>query len=248
MLQLAVMAEYDAIGDRYSEAKQAPWRIHLEAYSLERLAGDVRGLRVLDLACGDGFYTRRLKRRGAAAAIGVDLSAEMVALGRRAEAEAPLGCRYEVGDAADVDLGAFDLVIAAYLFNYAHDRAELARLCAAVVANLRPGGRLVAVNDYTDDGVSGARDFTPHGFRKAGPDPYVEGGPITYQFLLPAGRTFTITNYYWTPASYLAGLRAAGCRDAAWHQFEIDPAALQPAAHWDAFRATPPCAALVASR
>lgn len=62
------MAEYDAIGDRYSEAKQAPWRIHLEAYTLERLAGDIRG---------------------AAAVLGVDVSEEMVGLARRAEAAAP---------------------------------------------------------------------------------------------------------------------------------------------------------------
>jgi SAM-dependent methyltransferase len=243
------MAEYDAIGDRYSEAKQAPWRVHLEAYTLERLAGDVRGLRVLDLACGDGFYTRRFKCRGAAEAVGVDLSAEMVALGRRAEAAAPLGCRYHVGDAADVALGVFDLVVAAYLFNYAHDRAELARLCAAVAAHLRPGGRLVGVNDYTDDGLAGSRDLSAHGFRKAGPDPYVEGGAITYEFLLPEGRTFSITNYYWQPATYLAALREAGFSAAAWQPFELSPDA-PPAApgFWDDFRTAEPCAALHAGR
>jgi len=55
------MAEYDAIGAQYSEARRAPWRLHLEACTITRLAGDGRGARVLDLACGDGFYTRRLK-------------------------------------------------------------------------------------------------------------------------------------------------------------------------------------------
>lgn len=243
------MAEYDAIGDRYSEAKQAPWRLHLEAYTLEQLAGDVRGLRVLDLACGDGFYTRRMKRLGAAEAVGVDLSAEMVALGRRAETETPLGCRYEVADVNDLGaLGAFDLVVAAYLFNYARSRAELDRLCAAGIANLRPGGRLIGANDFTDDGVSGARDLSAHGFRKSGPQPYAEGQPITYEFLLPEGRSFSITNYYWRPATYLEALRMAGYRAAAWHPFAVSPAATLPGAHWDDFRAVAPCAALTAAR
>lgn len=244
------MAEYDAIGARYSEAKQAPWRIHVEAYTIDCLAGDVRGLRVLDLACGDGFYTRRMKRRGAAEAIGIDLSAEMVALGRRAEDEAPLGCRYEVGDAGTIgQLGAFDLVIAAYLFNYAHDRAELARLCAAAAANLRPGGRLVGVNDYTDDGVTGRRDLGAHGFTKSGPDPWVEGGPITYEFLLPEGRSFAITNFYWRPDTYLAALRDAGFTTAAWHPFDLAPDAPPGASgFWEIFQRALPCAALHASR
>ena len=33
MIEPRAMAEYDAIGARYSEAKQAPWRVHHEAYT-----------------------------------------------------------------------------------------------------------------------------------------------------------------------------------------------------------------------
>ena len=217
-------AEYDRIGDRYSEAKQQPFRIHLEAYTLEKLAGDVRGARIVDFACGDGFYSRRLKRLGAAETLGIDASAEMVALADRAEAAMPLGCRYRHGDVADAGaVGAFDLVVAAYLLNYARTRDELRRFCAVAFASLRPGGRLLGVNDFTADDCRGVRDFAAHGFRKIGPDPYAEGSPITYQFLLPGGRDFAITNYYWQPETYLEELRAAGFAAAAWHHFEVSP-------------------------
>ena len=94
-------AEYDRIGDRYSEAKQQAFRIHMEAYTLELLAGEVAGASVVDLACGDGFYSRRFMRRGAAGTLGIDASQEMVALGRRAEDAAPLGCRYAHGDVGE---------------------------------------------------------------------------------------------------------------------------------------------------
>ena len=244
-------AEYDRIGDRYSEAKQQPFRIHLEAYTLEWLAGDVRGARVVDFACGDGFYSRRFKRRGAAETIGVDASAEMVALARDAEEIEPLGCRYRHGDVADVgELGAFDLVIAAYLLNYASTRDELRRFCAVAAGNLRPGGRLLGVNDFTDDGATGVRSFTTHGFRKIGPAPYVEGAPITYEFILPEGRSFAITNYYWRPETYAAELCAAGFSSVAWHPFELsdEGRAAFPAGFFDDLLAARPLAALEARK
>jgi len=215
-------AEYDRIGDRYSEAKQQPFRICLEAYTLERLAGDIAGARIVDFACGDGFYSRRLMRRGAAETLGIDASAEMIALGRRAEAMDPLGCRYAHGDVAGTgELGTFDLAVAAYLFNYASTRHELRRFCKVAFHSLRPGGRLLGVNEFTDDGASGVRDFSAHGFRKIGPERCVEGTPITYEFILPEGRSFAITNYFWRPETYLAELRAAGFASAAWHPFAV---------------------------
>lgn len=245
------VAEYDRIGDRYSEAKQQPFRIHLEAYTLEKLAGDVRGARILDLACGDGFYSRRFARRGAAATLGVDASAEMVTLGRRAEASEPLGCRYLHADVSDVAaLGRFDVVVLAYLLNYARTRDQLARFCRVAHRHLRPGGRLVGVNDFTADRCTGARDFTAHGFRKIGPASHAEGAPITYEFLLPHGRTFAITNYYWRPETYLDALRVAGFSEVAWEPFEISPeaGAELPEGFFDDLREQQPLAAFHALR
>ena len=44
-----------------------------------RLAGDIRGARVLDLACGQGMAARALAKAGAVAVTGVDATAEMIA-------------------------------------------------------------------------------------------------------------------------------------------------------------------------
>ena len=94
-------AEYDDIAAEYAASKQLPFRIVVEAPTLFGLAGDVSGLTVLDLPCGDGTYSRALARRGAASVTGVDLSSAMVERAEAAERDAPLGIHYEVGDAAD---------------------------------------------------------------------------------------------------------------------------------------------------
>lgn len=244
-------AEYDRIGDRYSEAKQQPFRIHLEAFTLESLAGDVTDARVVDFACGDGFYSRRFKRRGAGSTLGIDASREMVSLARRAEIEEPLGCRYREGDVADAaDLPTFDVAVAAYLLNYARTRDELRRFCTVAFRCLRPGGRLLGVNDFTERPAAGVQAFAAHGFRKAGPAEPAEGTPITYEFLLPGDRSFAITNYYWKPETYLDELRAAGFATAAWHPFVASPdgAAEHPSGFFDDLLTERPLAAFSAQR
>src|SRR5262245_6598559 len=97
--RLKMEAEYDRIAEQYRDAKLQPWRLHLEVYTFLQLVGDLSGKAVLDLACGEGFYSRILKRHGAARVVGVDLSARMIELARAEEAREPLGIEYRVGDA-----------------------------------------------------------------------------------------------------------------------------------------------------
>src|SRR5215831_12995056 len=85
-----------------------------------RMVGALEGKRVLDVACGFGFYTRLLKRRGAAQVIGVDISPEMIRLAHQYEQAEPLGITYQVCDAVALPpLAPFDLVTAVYLLTYA---------------------------------------------------------------------------------------------------------------------------------
>src|SRR5437763_12795079 len=122
--------DYDQIAGQYKRAKLQPWRTHIERYTLLRLVGDLAGKAVIDLACGEGYYTRALRRQGAARVVGVDLSQGMIDLAEAEEVRQPLGIRYRVGDALALDVQEqFDLVFAAYLLNYAHNAEELSQMC-----------------------------------------------------------------------------------------------------------------------
>src|SRR5215471_7823959 len=138
---------YDPIAEQYKRAKEQQWRAHIEAFTLMRLIGDPTGKTVIAIACGEGFYTRMIRRRGAAKVTGVDLSEKMIGLARADEAQQLLGIDYIVGDARGLELPAdYDLAVAAYFLNYAHDQAELNAMCRGIVRCLKPGGRFVAVN------------------------------------------------------------------------------------------------------
>src|SRR5262245_52703640 len=89
--------DYDRIAEQYQRARLRPWRAHIERYTLLRLVGDVVGKAVIDLACGEGYYTRALRQQGAARIVGVDLSRAMIGLAEAEEARRPLGVEYRVG-------------------------------------------------------------------------------------------------------------------------------------------------------
>ncbi len=234
--------DYDPIAEHYRRAKQQPWRGYLESPSLLALIGDPAGLQVLDLACGEGFYSRLLRQRGAARVVGVDLSAAMIALARAQEAEHRLGIEYQVGDARQVPLhGACDLVVAAYLLNYARDGAELRTMYEAIARYLKPGGRFVTVNTNPALDFAGAPSYRRYGFETALTGAAGEGAPLTWTFHLPDG-SFSLENYCLGVEAHETAMRAAGLRDIQWHTLQVSPEgmAAMPAGEWDVFLAAPP--------
>jgi toxoflavin synthase len=215
--------DYDPIAEQYKRSKLQPWRAHIESYTLLALVGDPSGKATVDVACGDGYYTRLLSAHGASPVRGVDLSERMVELARAQEAEHPLGIAYEVGDARDLRLAAaHDLAVAAYLLNYARDAAELGAMCRSLARCLKPGGRFVTVNQSAALDFRSAPSYRVYGFETTAASAWREGTPITWTFYLDDG-PFSIENYHLDAATHEAALRSAGFREIRWHAPRLSP-------------------------
>jgi len=214
---------YDPIAEQYKRSKRQPWRAYIEAFTLMRLIGNPTGKTVIDIACGEGFYTRMIRQRGAAKVTGVDLSEKMIGLARASEAQQRLGIDYIVGDGRDLGVGAsFDLAIAAYFLNYAHDRDELNAMCSGIARCLKPGGRLVTVNCNPACNFPASPSYRKYGFETSVVGPLREGAPITWTFYLEDG-PFAVENYFLSVEIHEEALRAAGFRDISWHQPILSP-------------------------
>jgi SAM-dependent methyltransferase len=242
---------YDRIAKQYQANKQMPFRRWIEEPTLFKLLGDLRGKRILDLACGEGFYTRKMKRRGAGYILGVDVSPKMIELAVAQERDEPLGCEYRVADVATLGkLGDFDLVVAVYLLNYAKTAEELARFCEAIAANLKPGGSFVGINDNPANPVEVYGSYTKYGFLKTASLPRTEGTPITYHNRNADGTEFTFDNYYLAPATYDAASRKAGLTEFTWCELLLDPDGKQgfEEGYWDLFLQYPPIIGMLARK
>jgi SAM-dependent methyltransferase len=245
-----VATPYDPFAAQYRRSKDAPFRRQVEQYTLRKLTGPLQGESVLDLACGEGHYSRLLRAWGAGTVVGVDLSPSMIELAQQQETTQPLGIRYHVQDVRALDLGRrFDLVFAAFLFNHAHDFDEFLEMARAVERHLAPEGRLVAVISRGDQPVSAYPKITKYGFSKSTPGELVEGAPITITFHVDLG-DFSIVNPCLYQSTMERGLTAAGLRQQLWQPPLVSPEGIDQfgADYWQDFIEEPALIFLAARR
>ena len=149
---MAVSTQYDTIGKSYDGMKQM-LAAQAECPSAEKQLGSLVGMRVLDLACGTGRWTRHLASLGAAEVTGVDISHTMIEAACHGYGHTD-NVVYHVGDCtkpltdsegAPLYDRQFDLVFAAWLLNYAANGSEMDNMWRTISSALRPGGRFVGV-------------------------------------------------------------------------------------------------------
>ena len=182
---------YDELGPAFQRhAEDSAYNAHYDRPAVLAALGPVSGLRVLDAACGPGFYARELLDRGAEVAA-FDASPVMVDLatanlgGRAARVD-----RAVLGEPLPYEDSAFDAIVCALAIHYADDRAAA---FAEFFRVLRPGGAVV---------VSTQHPFTDW-LRKGGS--YFEAKLETDMWASPAGRSRSASG-------------ASRCRPCAWQQ------------------------------
>lgn len=108
--------------------------------AIRSLLPPLKGLRIVDLGCGFGWFSRFAADEGAAAVLGLDLSENMI--GRAMAENAHPVISYERSDLEHVELpqAVFDLAYSSLAFHYLEDFGRFVR---QVHRALVPGGRLV---------------------------------------------------------------------------------------------------------
>jgi SAM-dependent methyltransferase len=109
------------------------------------------GIKVLDLGCGDGTTALPAARLGADV-LGVDIASNLVEAGNnRAKAEGLTNCRFQEGDASNLDGlddDAFDIVVSIFGAMFAPKPFDVAKEMVRVT---KPGGRIVMGNWIPSD-------------------------------------------------------------------------------------------------
>jgi len=119
--------------------------------ALVQRLGIIKGLKVLDLGCGDGTTALPEARLGAEV-LGVDIATNLVEAGnKRAKEESLTNCKFQEGDASklhELKDRSFDLVVSIFGAMFAPKPFDVAKEMVRVA---RPGGRIVMGNWIPND-------------------------------------------------------------------------------------------------
>lgn len=152
--------------------------------ALRSLLPDLRGLNVVDLGCGYGWFCRWAQEQGAARVAGLDVSEKMLARAKATNSAA--GISYERADLESFTLPevSFDVAYSSLALHYISD---VAAFFMKVWRALTPGGRLVFSTEHPIYMAPSRPTWSTDGDgREVWPvDGYLVEGPRTTDWLAP---------------------------------------------------------------
>jgi 2-polyprenyl-6-hydroxyphenyl methylase/3-demethylubiquinone-9 3-methyltransferase len=142
----AELAKFSALAHRWWDPESEFKPLHdinpLRVGWVERIAGGLRGKRVVDVGCGGGIFAEALAGLGADVT-GIDLSEKGVGVARLHQYESGTDVDYRLVAAETLALempAAFDVVTCLELLEHVPEPASTVAACSALV---RPGGIVV---------------------------------------------------------------------------------------------------------
>ncbi|KAJ9604650.1 hypothetical protein H2200_010764 [Cladophialophora chaetospira] len=149
--------QYDLIGRAYESMKKLPAAL-LERDNLRAAVTPyLHEAKVLDLACGTGYYSRLLLDWGASKIVGVDISSTMVDAALKSAERDVIGrdkLSFHVGDATNplpkevMAQGPFDIVLGAWFLNYADNVETMTAMFRNISSALKSDGVFVGITPH----------------------------------------------------------------------------------------------------
>ena len=212
------MAVYDKIGEKYIKNVSLKRTLMYDPAFVSVL-GNIEGKSVMDVACGEGYYTRLMKNLGAVELVGIDISSKMIDLAKsNPENE---GIHFYIGDAINlVKIGEFYIVTGTLLLHYSKTKDELFKMCTNLYNNLKEGGKFVALNNNPR---SPLQPWAKYGIlvETVKDTSLREGDEIKIIFLKDGQEDVSFVNYYWSEQTYREALSQAGFRDIKFYDAKI---------------------------
>ncbi|CDW76070.1 UNKNOWN [Stylonychia lemnae] len=139
---------YAKIVRKYRQSKNVPWRRFCETPSFLKLVGKLTNEDVIDLGCGEGFYTRKLRQLTTGKVFGVDFCDNFIKMAQFQQYGAndidyrQFDCGLPIEDIP----GQFDLVTPTFLVQNALSEEDLEQMVQNIWNLCKPGGRVCGLN------------------------------------------------------------------------------------------------------
>lgn len=241
--------QYDDIGISYNEMRQLPGAKLIDQNVKTAVSPYIEGAKVLDLACGTGIYSNSLLSWGASEVLGVDISSAMIEVAKATTTSENV--KFEVGDCTKPIMfgrGQYDLVVGAWLLNYAATKDEMTSMYRTIAMNLKDGGTFVGVTPHpTEDPksfIQKASEVRPArlGEVNVSPSQKIPDGMSAHVKTVLDSGIVEFDAYHLRKSIYETSAREAGFSGTlVWKPVDLpdgkeeDPAMMRPAEYWQTY-------------
>lgn len=226
ILRTVVPKQYNQIVTEYQDAWNVnPTRVFFETPTYMGSLGDLSTADVLELACGEGFFTRLIKTRTTGRVVGLDISDGMVLKARQQSSD----IEYAVKDCEHLEYKEeFDVVGAPFLLCYANNYKTLLNMTNSLFRALKPGGRTIGL---TQDPFFMPKDFElSHKYGVAytmqgipdGSDEIPKDGTLCTVKLTYGTISAEFDNYYMSAPTIEKAFAESGFKDFEWIRYKAN--------------------------
>jgi len=170
--------------------------------ALFKVIGNVKGKKILDIACGDGTIAMSLAKKGAICT-GIDYSPKLIKIGRNKSKESGLSINFREMDAKN--MGAirnevFDLIVISLLLPHLSSKADIESVIKQCALLLSSGGRLIIGEPHPAFDFYMRNKLETHDFE------YFRSG-LPYDFTMNInGKKLSSIAYHWTLQDYYSAI------------------------------------------
>lgn len=180
------------------------------------IIGNISGKTVLDLGCGDGFFTRALVSAGAKQVIGIDNSEEQIGLANAHPQNTNI--TYQLGDIFKDKLPDADVVLAPFVINYAESLNQLEYLFENIYQSIPEKGKVVLVVDLPK-----GNNLKKFGSVKTFNGEAKDGTNIKIDLYNGEDFICTLHSIYYTSQTLENTLAKSGFKNIKWHKPIVSP-------------------------
>ncbi|SEA10067.1 class I SAM-dependent methyltransferase [Alkalimonas amylolytica] len=127
--------------------------------SLLKLIPSFTGKSVLDLACGDGSFSRVISKLNPSKVVAVDISKDQIDKAIELSGHQTV-IKYINANACDIKhIDPFDIIIGNFFLHYAPSIDDLKKYCKHISLNLKPGGLFIGLNENPVKPIKDSKSF-----------------------------------------------------------------------------------------
>jgi toxoflavin synthase len=191
--------QYESQAKKYNFLREGLHQKYVKRPSIEKvIKNKLNKKKVLDLACGEGEFSRFLEKKGAIVT-GLDISKELIKIAKEKNKTYDTNIKYHIGNAFNFEniKDRFDVITGVYFLNYASSKANLKQFFKLAKNHLIKNGKMIFLVPNYDF----RKYYFNYGIESFTPDK--EGQKLKFNIFDDDGSLkLKLECYYWKTKTY----------------------------------------------